>query len=282
MTHSLYRSPLKYPGGKIKVLPRIINMLPKDMPLLVDCCTGSGVVFLNVPAIKTIAVDINPDLINFFNMVKLHGERFIADAKTLFVEQNNTSDAYYELRETFNLSADNYERALLLLYLQRHCYNGLFRVNQSGCYNVPKGRYLEVYYPEQELLFLAERSQTVEFVHADFSTAFEMAAKADVTGSCYIDPPYISLSSTANFTSYTKDGFSYADHERLVKCIEDSSKQGVLNLISNHHNAVTKKLYKNASKVSVFDVSRTISQKITARKPVKEVLALYRPINTCG
>lgn len=279
MTHSFVRSPLKYPGAKFKVLPRICKFLPKtQIPLFIDCFVGGGSVFMNVKAKRTVAFDINHDLINFYKHVQVGGEAYIHDAKKLFIPSNNTAEKYYQIRAAFNESEDKYERALYMLYLSRHGYNGLWRVSKNG-FNVPFGK-VKPYFPEQELRALAERSKTVEFIQGDFSLAFDYAINANIKDTfMYSDSPYVAISKTANFTSYTVDGFSHADQLRLVDCMKQSSAHGITNLASNHHNKISRALYKGASKRTVFDVSRTISQKVTERKPVKEVLVLYLPTN---
>lgn len=283
MKNTLNRSPLKYPGAKIRVMPRILRLLPKkQLPIFIDACVGGGSCFLNVNAAITIAYDVNWDLINFYKQVQLRGTKYNQDAKALFTPLNNVAERYYEIRALFNACTDDYERAIYMLYLSRHCYNGLWRVNKSNYFNVPFGRYAAPYFPDNELGYLYERARTVEFIHGDFSQAYQhdtvMKASSGMT-TVYLDPPYVKLSDTANFTSYSVEGFTHQDQLRLVDCAIASSKKGVTNIISNHYNKVTRDLYREATKKRVFYVSRTIGQNINSRKPVKEMLALYAPTN---
>lgn len=129
MTKSLmklmHRSPLKYPGAKIKVIPRILKLLPKkQIPVFIDCFAGGGSCFLNVNAARTIAFDINWDLINFYKQVQQHGIAYIHDAKQYFTPLHNLSDSYYEIRQLFNDSNDSYQRAIYILRLAVQLYTG--------------------------------------------------------------------------------------------------------------------------------------------------------------
>ncbi len=125
---------------------------------------GAGSVFLNTDYDAYILADINSDLINLYNIVKLRTDDFVRDARTLFADEFNNSDQFYLLREEFNTSTEPYRRALLFLYLNRHCYNGLCRYNLRGEFNVPFGRYKKPYFPEEELYWFAEKSRNATFV----------------------------------------------------------------------------------------------------------------------
>lgn len=271
------RSPLKYPGAKYRVMPYINKFLPEgDIPLFIDCFVGGGSVFLNVKAKKTIICDINPHIVNFYKQLQYSGKTFIRDAKRFFTDANNTSERYYALREKFNDGDDDYQSALILLYLSRHSFNGIFRVNKKNMHNVPFGLYKQPKFPELELIAMIERLLTVDVYLSDFQNTYKMIDNLGIEGAvAYNDPPYIKLSDTANFTSYSKEGFSISDQEKLVTCMEDSSKKNVTSLVSNHYNLLSESLYKKATDSQIFNVSRTISQNPKSRKPVQEILAKY-------
>ncbi len=126
---------------------------------MIEPFVGAGSVFLNTEFESYILADINNDLINLYNIVKLRTDDFVRDARVLFTGDFNHSELFYQLRQEFNASTDAYRRALLFLYLNRHCYNGLCRYNLSGEFNVPFGRYKKPYFPEAELYWFAEKSQ---------------------------------------------------------------------------------------------------------------------------
>jgi len=154
------RSALKWAGGKKKVVHEIASLLPtRGKKRLVEPFVGGGSVFLNLDFDEYLLMDMNKDLINLFNIIKNQPTEFIADAQIFFNGDKNQPEKYYDLRSRFNQSTDPYERSLLLLYLNRHGYNGLCRYNKSGGYNVPFGRYKHPYFPSDELKYFSEKAQ---------------------------------------------------------------------------------------------------------------------------
>lgn len=268
------RSALKWAGGKKKVVDEIASLLPlKGKKRLVEPFVGGGSVFLNLDFDEYLLVDMNQDLISLFNIIKTQPNDFIKAAEPFFQGAYNNPDKYYELRKRFNESTDEFERAVLFLYMNRHGYNGLCRYNKSGGYNVPFGRYKHPYFPKEELLFFSQKAQNATFIQGDFETAFSQLKAGDVV---YCDPPYSPLNPTSNFTAYAGNSFTDEDQKRLVKCAEIAKIEGVPTLISNHYVDFTKTLYQGASKKKFFQVQRSISQKGKGRIKVKEVLALYK------
>lgn len=268
------RSALKWAGGKKRVIGEILKVLPtQGKKRLIEPFVGGGSVFLNIDFDEYLLVDMNQDLIAFFNIIKNQSDEFIFDAEHYFRGHNNTPEKYYDLRKKFNASTDSYERSLLFLYLNRHGYNGLCRYNKSGGYNVPFGRYKHPYFPKVELEFFAKRAQRAIFLQGDFETAFDQISNNDVV---YCDPPYSPINRTSNFTAYAGNSFSDADQQRLVECAEKAKANNVPTVISNHYVDFTRELYKNATKRELFQVQRTISPKGKGRVKVKEILALYK------
>ncbi|MCG9720428.1 Dam family site-specific DNA-(adenine-N6)-methyltransferase [Shewanella sp. Isolate7] len=267
------RSPLKWPGGKKRVLHHIKAVLPRvGKTRLVEPFVGGGSVFLNLDFDEYLLCDTNSDLISLFKAVKKAPLKFERDARQYFTEQNNTPEQYYLLRQKFNDTDDSYHRALLFLYLNRHGYNGLCRYNQSGGYNVPFGRYKKPYFPELEIEHLSHKLKKAEFIVGDFEQAFECVKSGDVV---YCDPPYSPINRTSNFTAYTGAEFSDEDQRRLVQCALKAKGKGVSTLISNHVTEFTDDLYSSADAHKLFSVQRSISQNGKKRDKVEEVLALY-------
>lgn len=241
--------------------------------LLNRALRGCGSVFLNTDYDAYILADINSDLINLYNIVKLRTDDFVRDARTLFADEFNNSDQFYLLREEFNTSTEPYRRALLFLYLNRHCYNGLCRYNLRGEFNVPFGRYKKPYFPEEELYWFAEKSRNATFVCEHYR---DTMAKAVAGAVVYCDPPYAPLSATANFTAYHTNSFSIADQQSLAQLAHQLSVESrVPVLISNHDTELTRDWYQNAA-LYVVKARRTISRNILGRSKVNELLALYR------
>jgi len=268
------RSPLKWAGGKKKIVSEIASLLPeKGNKRLVEPFVGGGSVFLNLEFDEYLLIDMNKDLINLFNIIKNQPTKFIADAKKFFDGKSNQAEKYYKLRDQFNRSTDTYKRSLLFLYLNRHGFNGLCRYNKSGGYNVPFGQYKGPYFPEKELVCFSEKAEKATFIQGDFGVAFSQLRSDDVV---YCDPPYSPINPTSNFTTYTGNSFTDEDHCRLVNCAEKAKGLGVPTLISNHYVDFTRELYKGADKKKLLQVQRYISQKGEGRVKVEEVLALYK------
>lgn len=267
------RAFLKWAGGKYALVESIVELLPKRSKTLVEPFVGAGSVFLNSNFERYILNDINPDLIALYQHLKATPERFIQDCKLMYQSKYNQEDAYYQIRAEFNQEKDSYRRSILFTYLNRHGYNGLCRYNNSGFYNVPFGRYVKPYFPEHEMYFFAKKSQNAEFTLVDFETCMRSAPKGSAI---YCDPPYISLSETANFTQYAKSGFNIQDQKRLADTAQQLSHEGKNTvLISNHDTPIVRNLYLPA-KIKTQNVSRVISQNAGTRQAVKEVLALYK------
>ena len=268
-----HRAFLKWAGGKYGLSDVITKMLPKG-ERLIEPFVGAGSVFLNSDYPNYLLNDINQDLINLYQILQKKPDQFIRDAKIFFSTENNQAEVYYQYRKEFNASKDPYFRSLIFLYMNRHGYNGLCRYNKSGGYNVPFGKYKRPYFPEAELNFFAEKSQKATFVCESYRATFARASAGDVF---YCDPPYVPLSKTASFTSYSGNGFGLDEQADLANAAEEVIQHpGVSVLISNHDTIWTRKIYQHASKIKSIQVARTISQKGNSRKKVAELLALYK------
>lgn len=266
------RSFLKWAGGKYSLMGTINEHLPQGSKLI-EPFVGAGTVFLNTDYSKYLLNDINADLINLFNELKDKNGTLIDDMRALFDRKYNNADSFYDLRAKFNQSTDSYERSVIFLYLNRHCYNGLCRYNLSGGYNVPFGKYVKPYFPQAELEFFSDKAKKATFTCESYVKTFQKARKGSVI---YCDPPYVPLSKTASFTTYAKDGFTLDDQAKLANLAESAAFQrGIPVLISNHATTWTRKIYEQSSHIDVVKVARTISHKGADRKPVEEIFALY-------
>ena len=260
---------LKWAGGKAKLAARISAVLPKAQ-CLVEPFVGAGSIFLNTDYDHYILSDINPDLINTFAQLKQAPAAFIKDAAAFFVPANNTDEQFRLLKAQFNSTADQYEKALLFVYLNRFCFNGLCRYNQSGKFNVAFGKYKAPYFPKAEMAAFASRLDRAEVLCRSFEDAFTNLPSDCVV---YCDPPYVPLTSTANFTSYSAGGFSPEQQHQLAKLAMDSKVPVVL---SNHNTPETQALYSGAT-LQCFDVQRNISQNGQNRGKAKELIASFFP-----
>ncbi|MDE1327259.1 Dam family site-specific DNA-(adenine-N6)-methyltransferase [Vibrio aestuarianus] len=264
------RAFLKWAGGKYGLVEDIQRHLPPARKL-VEPFVGAGSIFLNTDFEQYLLADINPDLINLYNLLKEQPELYITESKRWFTAENNRKEAYLDVRKEFNQSDDVLYRSLAFLYMNRFGFNGLCRYNKKGGFNVPFGSYKKPYFPEAELEFFAEKTKKATFICEGYEETFRRTRKGCVV---YCDPPYAPLSSTANFTSYAGNGFSLDDQAALADVAEKAAVRGVPVLISNHDTKLTRRLYHGAE-LNVVKVKRTISRNGAGRNKVDELLALF-------
>lgn len=271
---NMYIKPfLKWPGGKYRILPKILEELPEGTRY-VEPFAGSCSVYLNANIKYAIICDINRDLIDLYKLIKAEGKEFISFCKTFFNAENNTKEKFYKIRNEFNQTQDQSERCARFLYLNRHCFNGLVRYNSKSEFNVPFGKYKNPYFPYKELINFYHRTQEVdtEFICCDFREVFKSLTFGDVV---YCDPPYLPLSATSNFTNYSGSNFSVKDQYDLASLSKIASNHGVNVIISNHDTELSRELY-NESEIKFFNVQRYISCKGSSREEAPEILAIFR------
>ena len=261
---------LKWAGGKFRLTERIRATLPEGNKLI-EPFLGSGAVFLNTDYDNYLLGDINQDLINLYTQLKRGPKSFIHYCQDWFKDSENNKTAYYHWRDTFNQTDDIKLRSALFVYINRHGYNGLCRYNSSGKINVPFGSYKKPYFPADEMYAFAGKAKKATFVCADYKTIMNRARKNHVV---YCDPPYVPLTDSANFTSYSKQSFGLDDQMQLAVKAKHLAERGVPVVISNHLNGFTRELYEHAE-IESFDVQRFISCKGNKRNSVEELLALY-------
>ncbi len=265
-----HRPLLKWAGNKYQILEHIMAVLPSGNRLI-EPFVGSGAVFLNADYKEYLLADSNEDLINLFLTLQREEESLIEYCRSFFTSETNTEGRYYELRKEFNSTSDSRLKAALFLYLNRHAYNGLCRYNSKGGFNTPFGQYNKPYFPEKEMRRFVDRARRATFRVADFRETMKLAGRGDVL---YCDPPYVPLSATSNFTSYSSGGFGREDQSALAELAEELASRGVPVLISNHATEFTLNAYKSA-RIEQFDVQRFISCDGDNRGTAREVLALF-------
>ena len=283
----MIKSPVKWVGGKSRVMPQLLKRLPKA-DCLIEPFVGSGTVFMNTDYSSYVLCDSNAALINFFVTLRDQTDRVISSARNLFQGRNN-EESYYKEREFFNamqLRAQtkndfNAVRAASFLYLNRHSYNGLYRTNSAGDFNVPFGRYKDPYFPEAEMRLFAEKSRdtNARFLCCDFLKSIPYVARNRPGAVIYCDPPYIPTSKTANFTAYGKP-FTLDDHRVLVAALLKANRlNGTRSVISNSDTPETREIY-SAFNLHDFSVRRSVSAK--SRDMAGEVIGVLRVCDCCG
>ncbi len=261
---------LKWAGGKYRIIDRIKATIPNGTRL-VEPFVGSGTLFLNTEFDQYLLADINNDLINLYKIIQKEGLDFIDYSEEFFSHENNTKEKFYTHRNLFNTTDELRLKSALFLYLNRHCFNGLCRYNSKGEFNVPFGRYKKPYFPRKEMSYFFEKSQNAEFVCTDFEELMISLTVGDVV---YCDPPYVPLSETANFASYSASKFNFTHQIRLARIAEELAEKNIPVLISNHETEFTIQEYQNAE-ITSFKVQRCISSNGAKREKSSELLALF-------
>lgn len=274
----IMRSFLKYAGSKAKSVNFLKTHLLKGKRL-VEPFVGSAVIFLNTDYDEYLLGDSNPDLINVFNWVKSEKKQFIVDLEYYFCPQNNSPEMYNAFRQDFNMYSQNeYTRALLFVYLNRHGFNGLCRYNSKGQYNVPFGQNPKPYFPLTELKAFIDKSDRASFVCADFIETLSWVQEGDVI---YCDPPFISLDHKESqllklpSASLYMRNFNVDEHYNLI---EYGLQSKVPFFISNHDTPDIRQIYEsyNPIKLESYSVRRLVAADVECRNMVKELLVQLR------
>lgn len=263
---------LKWAGDKSRLVPLIRACLPPARRLI-EPFAGSAALWLATAYPAALIADVNDDLIRLYQTLQAEGPDFIAYCRTFFTPETNTQDVYYALRERFNTTTNSREKAALFVYLNRHCYNGLCRYNESGYFNVSFGGYRQPYFPEAEMWMFWQKAQKAQFWAADFRQVLAAAEPGDVV---YCDPPYVPLTATASFTNYVAEGFGPDEHQALATWAKRLASQGIFVIVSNHATPWTKELYRSATRLAL-SVPRSISKDGTGRHAAAELLAIFAP-----
>ncbi|HCF7883299.1 TPA: Dam family site-specific DNA-(adenine-N6)-methyltransferase [Klebsiella oxytoca] len=283
----MIRSPIKWAGGKTRVMPELLKHLPKA-DCLIEPFVGSGTVFMNTEYRRYVLCDSNRALIHFFSVLTRFTNELIDVARSFFTDGNFSED-YYACRDGFNFisknqvigSARKIQWAAMFLYLNRHGFNGLYRVNQKGEFNVPFGKYAAPYFPEKEMRLFAEKANDTKaiFLHADFRHSIPDVTQLVYDAVIYCDPPYIPASKTANFTAYGKP-FTTLDHRDLVALLVAANRQhGTRAVISNSDTPETREIY-SAFKLHALSIRRSVSAK--SRDMADEVIGVLNVCDCCG
>ncbi|MFV9013364.1 DNA adenine methylase [Morganella morganii] len=257
---------LKWAGSKVGILEQLRPYLPKTKRL-VEPFAGSCAVMMNTDYEQYLIADVNPDLINLYNTIKNADENlFIRNAQYMFLDANEKGQ-YLGARDIFNKNdTSTFVCAILFLYLNRHCFNGLCRYSKKTGFNVPFGDYKSTYFPENEIRTFAAKSQQAIIQCLAWQDTLSLV---DFGDGVYCDPPYMG----ANFTQYHTDGFTDADNEALAFALKDLNDiQGNPVTVSNSLDA--KELYADLGfTIHEIEAPRTIAGNGN-RKKASEIIAV--------
>ena len=261
---------LKWAGGKSRLLAQYAPFYPRQFGAYFEPFVGGGAVFFALAPKGPVRLsDVNDELINFYRVLQTSLDPLLSALERH--RRAHDPDHYYQVRSEVPLDA--VERAARLLYLNKTCYNGLYRVNSQGRFNVPLGRYKNPSILQDERLRAAHRAmQGVELAVEPFYAVLQHAREGDFV---YFDPPYQPVSETANFTSYTKDSFGPDCQRHLAEVFRELSRRGVQVLLSNSDTEFIRELYAGFQTERIA-APRFINSKADRRAAVGEVLIVGR------
>ena len=256
---------LKWAGGKRQLLEAYEPHFPVKYNVYIEPFLGGGAVFFHLAPRAAVLSDANRDLIDTYRAVKNHVARLISD----LTNHRNEEEHYYSVRSTDPDELTKVERAARFIFLNRTCFNGLYRVNRQGHFNVPFGSYIRPKIVDETNLRAASRAlRGTALKCGDFEQSMKLALRGDFI---YLDPPYDPITSTASFTSYHHQPFGEDEQMRLANAYRRSDQRGCLLMLSNSDTPLVRKLYKGYSLIP-FKARRAINSKPNGRGPVNEVL----------
>jgi DNA adenine methylase len=265
------RPVLKWVGGKRRLIEEIITLFPSDYPERAyhEPFFGGGALFFHLEPIRGSINDVNKRLINFYRVLRDKPDKLIEIASKYAYEK----DAYYRLRDRFNEGPlEDVEDAAILLYLNKTGFNGLYRVNSKGEYNVPFGTYKSPRIVDVKRIQLASSIlKKIEINSERFYSVAKYAKKGDIV---YFDPPHLPVSDTSDFTAYSSAGFGYDDHVLLKDTCVELHEKGVLFVQSNSHVQPILDMYEaiDGFRVETVQMNRAINSNASKRGEVNEVL----------
>ncbi|AJD72815.1 DNA adenine methyltransferase DpnII [Streptococcus pneumoniae] len=263
----------KWTGGKRQLLPVIRELMPKTYNRYFEPFVGGGALFFDLAPKDAVINDFNAELINCYQQIKDNPQELIEILKVH--QEYNSKEYYLDLRsadrdERIDMMSE-VQRAARILYMLRVNFNGLYRVNSKNQFNVPYGRYKNPKIVDEELISAISvylNNNQLEIKVGDFEKAIVDVRTGDFV---YFDPPYIPLSETSAFTSYTHEGFSFADQVRLRDVFKRLSDTGAYVMLSNSSSALVEELYKDFN-IHYVEATRTNGAKSSSRGKISEII----------
>ena len=288
---------LKWAGGKTQLLPQLVKLLPPEHAELhyIEPFFGGGALFFHLQPARATLNDVNRDLINFYGVLRSYVSGLLEDLDWLQTSHNR-SDAdsfYYDVREIWNayvcgqppphkkqhaildkLYDKETTAAAVFYYLNKTCFNGIYRVNRDGAFNVPAGKYAKPrkLYVEADMLAAAEalRKSKAVLMHRDFSRVLHLP-RSTPRAFVYLDPPYAPLSKTSNFTNYAQGGFDEGAQHDLAQRVRHLTSMKHRVMISNSDAPLIRTLYKGFN-IHTVQARRAINSKASRRGAINELV----------
>ena len=277
MSNSSIAPFVKWAGGKRQLLTQIKERMPEKYTDYFEPFVGGGAVTFALLPENALINDINKALINAYRQICNAPEVFLKAIKKLDNEMwEDGKEYYYFLREHYNdklmKTEFDVELAALFVFINKHCFNGLYRVNGKGLFNVPYNNSRRVSVDENLIMEISEYLQSVKIMDGDFEVACKEAKGGDFV---FIDSPYAPLNPTS-FESYTKEGFDIESHKRLAKLFDELTARGCYCMLTNHNTDLINELYGNKGyRIDIVSVKRMINSDASNRVGEEVIICNY-------
>ena len=267
------------------MMTSLTQLIPSGKRLIEPFVGGSSV-FMNNQHPELILSDANEALMNFYRCIKTSPDAVIEQCRALFCEELRNRADYEKIRNQFNTgltkllnwedSEGNVTHAAQFIFMNKFGFNGLYRTNKKGMFNVPFGAKKSLpRIPIEAIFNMSDRLKDAQLFCGDFEFICNMASQGDVL---YLDPPYVDAKvDSKSFNGYQAKGFNLHDQERVAEMAILAASRGAISIISNHDTEYTRTLYQGAE-LTELEVERTISAKAKTRGKAKEIVAVFRPI----
>jgi len=260
---------VKWVGGKGRLVPELIKRLPSTFNDYYEPFLGGAALFFNLQPRQAFLSDINEELINLYNVVKYDVEALIKDLS----QHIYNSDYFYKIRKVDRFPEYHQwsavSKASRFIYLNKTCFNGLYRVNSKGYFNTPFGKYTNPIICDAKNLKLC--SEALQFREIKCNPYHGVEDRVQSGDFVYFDPPYAPLTATSNFTSYSKEGFGNLDQQELCKLCSRLDKKGVKWMLSNSSAPLILDLYQEFN-IEIVSATRAINCKVSSRGKINEVI----------
>ena len=268
---------LKWAGGKRQLLDRISERMPQKYNNYYEPFIGGGAVLFGLQPERALINDINESLINTYRIIATNPQTLIECVKELDSKIGEDGKKYYyDLRERYNdklmKKEFDVELASLFIFINKHCFNGLYRVNGKGLFNVPYNNSKRESIDEESIMAVSDYLKNVTILSGDFEVACQGAGNGDFV---FLDSPYAPLNPTS-FESYTKEGFDIESHKRLAKVFDELTDRGCYCMLTNHNTDFINSLYGNKGyKIDVVSVKRMINSDASKRTGEEVIICNY-------
>lgn len=277
MSNSSVAPFVKWAGGKRQLIPQIKERMPEKYNNYYEPFVGGGAVTFELLPAKALINDINKALINAYKQICNAPESFLKAVSKLDTEMwEDGKKYYYSLREHYNdkmMKAEyDVELAALFVFINKHCFNGLYRVNGKGLFNVPYNNSRRTSVDESIIMEVSRYLQGITIMDGDFEEACEGAGQGDFV---FIDSPYAPLNPTS-FESYTKEGFDIESHRRLSNLFDKLTNRGCYCMLTNHNTELINELYSGKGyRRDVVSVKRMINSDASKRVGEEIIICNY-------